>query len=191
MKLKAIKNSIIFRFVDKVNIKGEFEKGTTESGIMLNASVDDSAKSPRWVNVIDVGPECESVKPGMQMLLPALRWTAASKFDGELYWKSDESQAAVVRDSETSELVPVNKTIIVKRSKPKVTTSASGLMVIGNLGTDTPSAEVVSISAKCEADLAGSTVYFHDESVFEDFKHNGEQFTFIKEDDVIVYTKPE
>ena len=99
MKLTPVGNNIAFTFLDRVNSKGEFEPDPTASGILLQASFDDSAKQPRWANVVAVGPRCETIKPGMQILLPNLRWTSHFKVDGQKVWRSDETQVAAYRAS--------------------------------------------------------------------------------------------
>jgi hypothetical protein len=188
MNLRAIKNSIIFQFVDKVNGKGEFQKEATASGIEFSIKYqsDDSAKLPRWVNVISAGPECEFVKPGCQLLLPALRWTLASKLDGVSYWKTDETQAAAMRIVPEGSLIPMNTTLIIERQKKGAISKESVLFVVSGV-TDTPQAEVKLAGPKCIAPLEQTTVLYNDANVYEDFVHNGEQLTFIKEEDVIAY----
>lgn len=186
MTIRAIKNSIIFRFLDKVNSKGEFEKGTTNSGLYVRATVDDSAKAPRWVTVLGAGPECKWIKDGCQVLLPALRWTAASRLDGESYWKSDETQVAAMRTDENSDLIPLNSYVILTREE-KHTTTKSGLVVVGNMDTNTPRGKVVGLGPDCATELNNTTVLFNDMSVYEDFTHKNEKLTFIKQDDVIAY----
>jgi co-chaperonin GroES (HSP10) len=195
MNIKAIKNGFIFQFVDAVNAKGEFEKGTTDTGIILKATFDDSAKQPRWVNVVSVGPECKNIKEGDQVLLPALRWTAASKLEGQSIWKSDETQivARRPRGDSTNSLVPLASYVIFTPVKSgTATASASGLLVvIGNVG-DTPKGTVVQTGPDASPELTvGSTIFYNDANFFETFTDGGTEYAFIKDENILMFEPAE
>jgi hypothetical protein len=93
MKLEAINNHIIFQFIDRVNIKGEFEEGASKGGIVLKSNFRDSSASPRWGKIISAGPDCSDMitKSGCEVLIDNLKWTAGTKFNNTVYWRTDES----------------------------------------------------------------------------------------------------
>lgn len=104
MKLRALHNHIIFQFVDEVDAKGQFvPKYDKVSGtsLILRSHYDDSAKSPRWVNIVALGPDCtdEVSRPGIQLLVDALKWTRGAKFNGQTYWRTDETQILASREA--------------------------------------------------------------------------------------------
>lgn len=94
MKIRAIRNHILFQFLDRVNIHGQFEEGTTYNGILLRSNHDDSAKKPRWAKIISLGPDCSDVlrEPGCEILVENLRWTPGVKFNDEMIWRTDETE---------------------------------------------------------------------------------------------------
>jgi len=93
MTLKAIRNHIVFQFLDKVNNEGQFIKPTTQSGLYLGASFDDSAKSARWARILATGPECCShmTVPGCEILIENLKWTLGATHEGQKFWRTDET----------------------------------------------------------------------------------------------------
>lgn len=184
MKLKALNNTFVFTFVDKVNAKGEFERETTESGIVLKSNFDESAKSPRWVKVVTAGEDCKVIKPGMLVLLPNLRWTISTKFLGERVWRSDEEQAAAYQ-SEAGDVIPMDNFVLFEQLKPE-TTLPSGIIVMGG-NDDTPKGKVVSIGKKVWSELQSSTMYYNDTNFTDTFTHKGKQLSFIKESDILAY----
>lgn len=102
MKLRAIRNHIIFQFVDRVTSTGRFTPERSHGGIHLLANNDDSAKEPRWVKVISAGPDCSEqvTQPNVELLVDALRWTAGAKFEDQTYWRTDETQILAYRFTE-------------------------------------------------------------------------------------------
>jgi hypothetical protein len=93
MKLHAIRNHIIFQFVDDIDSKGQFVSKTS-SGFILPGHYDSSAKEARWAKVISAGPECDEVlkREGCEILIAPLRWTKGSRFDGQTFWRTDQNQ---------------------------------------------------------------------------------------------------
>lgn len=188
MKLLPITKNIIFKFVDKVNAKGEFEKGQTESGILLQSSFDDSAKSPRWVDVVAVGPDCTLVQPGFQALLPNLRWTPNFKVDGEMMWRTDETEVVAVRAAPQAQVIPLKNVVLFKRHE-KVAFKSTGLIVVMGGNTDTPSGTVIDAGPDAASELvAGSTIYFDDTNFTDTFVHGGVTMSFIKDDSILAYS---
>lgn len=102
MSIRAIYNHILFKFVDKVNTQGQFEEGTTSSGIILQANTDDSAKKPRWATIVSIGPDCSEIfnDPNIEILVDNLKWTPGVKHNGELIWRTDEDQVLGYRYKE-------------------------------------------------------------------------------------------
>lgn len=187
MNITAIKKGFLFQFVDAVNTKGEFEKGETDSGIILKATFDDSAKQTRWVNVVAAGSECIDVQVGEQALLPALRWTEASKFEGQKIWKSDETQVAAVRQPGGS-FRPISSYVIFKQIKPAVQQQSSGLLiVVSHTAENTPKGEVVSIGPDATPELENSYIYYNDPNFFDTFVHDGVEYSFIKDENILMY----
>ena len=99
MTIKAIHNHILFQFLDRVNFKGQFEKETSPSGIILQSNFDDSAKEARWAKVLTCGPEVskELTEPGCEILIENLMWTPGVKFQGETIWRTDEDKVLCYR----------------------------------------------------------------------------------------------
>lgn len=184
MNLRTIRNHIIFQFVDNVNSKGEFERGMSAGGIFLHPTVDDSAKMPRWANVTHVGPECEDVKVGQQVLIPALRWTAGTKFENQKYWKTDLTQIVAVRDNPTSPIFPLTSYILFQRLNRR-SQSDGGLFVSGGV-EELPSGVVFFCGPKCNTISPVTVIYFDGHNFFDTFRHDIE-LSFIKEDAIIAY----
>lgn len=185
MNLKAIGKSVLFTFVDDVNSKGQFETGPSEMGIIVQSTFDDSAKTPRWVKVTDVGEGVTTINAGDVVLLPALRWTAASKFEGRSIWKSDETQAAAKLTVDGS-IQALNSYVVFKPSGPKAAASAAGIIVVAS-PTDTPSGATISVGPDCDQGLVDSTIYYDNTNFYETFEHEGLKLAFVKEESVMAY----
>lgn len=101
MKLTAIRNHILFEFLDRVDANGQFTQ-TTSVGIHLIGGHETSAKDPRWARVLITGPQVyEDLKqPNVEILIDALRWTEGVVFDGKKYWKTDDKQVLAYRFAE-------------------------------------------------------------------------------------------
>lgn len=102
MQIRAIKNHIVFQFVDEVTLSGHFVR-SHESGLILGTHYDDSAKQHRWARVISAGPDCcdEIKQPGVEILIENLRWNEGAKLNGQKYWKTDENQLLGYRTTST------------------------------------------------------------------------------------------
>lgn len=186
MNLTPITNGIIFKFLDAVNSRGEFEKSSTAAGIILKSSVDDSAKDPRWVEIVAVGPDC-TVKPGQQLLLPNLRWTSGFKHNGQRMWKTDQVQAAAVRNTPDSEVEPLASFVIFTPiRKAEITSTISGLVVVGGV-SETAKGTVVSVGPEASPEVLATTIYYDDTNFSDTFKHNGVTMSFIKDENILAY----
>lgn len=190
MNVTPINNNIIFTFVDRVNSKGEFEQDSTPAGILLNASFDDSAKSPRWVNVVAVGSKCTAIKPGDQVLLPNLRWTSHIKFDDKKLWRSDESQAVAVRDHAEAEIRPLSTYVLFEETRVE-SVRASGLILVVGASDETPSGTVAHVGPDVAGELAvGAKIFYNDTNFTDRFVHNGRNLSFIKDESILAYEAP-
>lgn len=98
MTLTAIRNHILFEFLDSVDAQGQFTE-TTQAGIHLVGHHDNSAKQPRWARVLVTGPDVytDLKRPGCEILIDALRWTEGVVFEGKKYWKTDDGQVLAYR----------------------------------------------------------------------------------------------
>lgn len=184
MTLKPIKNTFIFKFQDSINAKGQFNKSTTEAGIVLQSSFDDSAKESRWVKIDTVGPECKTLKAGDTALLPALRWTSGVKFEDEKVWKSDENQAVVVLDPDNT-MIPLRDTVIFKKVKDEELVSSFGIVLVKDPNNNSPRGYVVAAGPDCIDVQLEDTIYYDDANFFDTFTHNGIEYAFIKEDKIL------
>jgi co-chaperonin GroES (HSP10) len=94
MEIRALHNQILFQFVDRVNTIGQFEEQKTEGGILILGDHDKSAKISRWATIVSLGPDCsdELRVPGCKILIENLRWTNGVKYEGQMIWKTDETQ---------------------------------------------------------------------------------------------------
>lgn len=186
MRLRAIKNHIIFQFIDEVDGKGQFVE-TTKWGFKIPGHFDNSAKAPRWGTVVKIGPDCKHVKIGQQVLINALKWTAGIKFDDERIWRTDETQVVVVRDTLSSKLQLLGKTIVFRRINNTISEGKHGLQVVGELNVDTPKGTVVSLGPDCVTELNDAVIYYSESNFFNKFDHKNEQFWYIDEPSVLVY----
>lgn len=93
--IRPINDSILFAFLDAANSTGF--SNTTESGIVYK-SLDEGLNAPRWGKVLAVGPKVIDVKPGMTVLIGALRWTEGFKHDGVSIWKTVEHEILAIRE---------------------------------------------------------------------------------------------
>lgn len=180
--LQPIKSNFIFEFTDAVNNKGQFEQ-TTVSNIKIAATVDASAKGPRWVKVLYVGPDCKWLKPGEIVLLPALQWTEAFKLNDKRMWIStertivaryDEGTIKMVNeyvafDKKTNDVVQLNQLIYV--------VSASAVL------TDTVNGIVTNIDPKVTQCVVGDHIHLYDPNFFDtvDVYGSNNRFSFVKQ----------
>jgi co-chaperonin GroES (HSP10) len=185
MSITAIKNHIVFQFIDPVNTKGEFEEGASAGGIYIKGGYDRSAKLPRWAMVTSAGGKCEHVKVGDLVLIPALRWTEGVKHDDQYFWKTDETQ--IVGYKSGDEFFPINEHALFIPNKEVISQHSSGLVVISHQSDDTPSGKVVFIAADCEDDLKGATIYYNTANFFNEFEIDGIELSFIKQDEIWAY----
>ena len=91
-------------------IEGDFGDKTTESGIIVKATIGKSeGVTPRWFKVFDVGPDIDYLKPGQWVYVEYGRWTEGFKIpqDDRLdpdqkIWKVEPSACMLVSDIDPS-----------------------------------------------------------------------------------------
>jgi co-chaperonin GroES (HSP10) len=186
MTLIPVGNNIAFTFVDRVNSKGEFEPPPTESGILLQSSFDDSAKQPRWGNVVAVGARCTTIKPGMQILLPNLRWTSHFTVGGQKVWRTDETQVAAYRATPTSQVHPMTTYVLFKKIVKEFVRPTTLIIVVGGTNDETPSGTVFAVGPDATPDLkSGQVLYYSDTNFTDTFVHAGITMSFIKDENIL------
>jgi len=186
MGLRAIKNHVIFRFVDEVDSKGQFVQ-TTKWGFVIPGHYDNSAKSPRWGVVEKVGPECKHIKVGQQALISALKWSKGFKFNGENLWRTDEEQIVAICNIPTGSLQLLRDTIVFRRHDDSVSEGKHGLHVVGKAVVETPRGTVVLRGPDVVEELKDAVIYYSEDNFFNKFEHKNEQLWYIDEPSVLVY----
>lgn len=186
--MRAILNHIVFQFNEEVDAKGFFKK-TTSWGLEIRGHVDDSAKSPRWVTVISVGPDCKYVKPGDQILVKPLMWSVRFTYDDVQYWRTDETKLVATRNDQG--FTALNNNVIFSRiDKKKI--SQAGLEVIGILPGDTPTGNVIELGPDVvEKSLDKALIYFNDDNFFNYFDYKGTKFCYIDEMEILAFEPKE
>ena len=105
MKLRCIRNGILFAFLQGTNHKGYFEDETSwgfkiaadEDGQRAGHNAfDETVSKGRWAKVLVVGNECEEVEVGDYVCLEPNMWTNSFKHDGVAIRKSDESKVMII-----------------------------------------------------------------------------------------------
>lgn len=189
MTLKAYKNHILFRFLDAVNTRGEFERAKTSFGLELVGGFDNSAKQPRWAEALAVGPDVKNVHEGDWFLLPALRWTERVVFEDQSYWKTREEEVVCVRSAdENSTPAPLNNFVLFKRAEAQALTSSAGLIIVGGTVDTTPTGTVISVAPEVMQELLGARIYFNGSSFFDDVTDRVPGvFSFIRESSIVAY----
>lgn len=101
-RLKAIKNHIIFQFEDEVVRKSDngldraqFSE-VTDWGFQIS-SFEEGTQKPRWGIVVAIGKDVDKeIKVGSKILIEALQWTNAVKFEGEYYWRTNSDKVLAI-----------------------------------------------------------------------------------------------
>jgi co-chaperonin GroES (HSP10) len=98
MKLKPLKNYIMFQFLDETagSQRKLVDRKYGESGIIIPV-LDSSQKLPRWGKVLAAGPEA-GVKPGEYILVEGLQWSFGTQVDDIKMWKTDDEKVIMVTD---------------------------------------------------------------------------------------------
>lgn len=106
VKLRALNNDIVFQFEDEAAKLDDGKK--TASGFkekttwgFVYSSSKESASNSRWGIVVAVGPDVNAdIFPGRRVLIEPLKWTEGIRFQGSLYWKTNDEWVLAVDESQ-------------------------------------------------------------------------------------------
>jgi len=114
MKLRCIRNGILFAFLQNANSKGYFEE-ETNWGFKITAdkdgqragheAFDRTISKGRWAKVLVIGNECEEVEVGDFVCLEPNMWTNSFTHDGIAIRKSDETKIMIISKDKPDVLV--------------------------------------------------------------------------------------
>lgn len=97
-------------------IKADFGDTTTKSGIIIKGSLGkEEGTVPRWMEVFDVGPDIDFIKPGEWVYVEYGRWTEGFtvKDDrleaGQKIWKVDPKGCLLSSDSKPDDQINLKK----------------------------------------------------------------------------------
>ena len=89
---------------------GDFGDKTTESGIIVKATIGKSSGvTPRWFKVFDVGPEIDWLKPGQWVYVEYGRWTEGFTVrddrleEGQKIWKVEPQACMLLTDEDPTQ----------------------------------------------------------------------------------------
>lgn len=94
MKIRAIRNHIVFTFVDQVTSNGLFQEMTDwgyDLGTINEQNAMQTVGKPRWGIVAFSGPKVppEIRNPGTRILIEPLKWSNRFQVDGINLWRTD------------------------------------------------------------------------------------------------------
>lgn len=99
-RLRAINDNILC-------INGDFGDQTTESGLIIKSTIGKSEGiTPRWFQVLEVGPKISWLKEGQWVYVEYGRWTEGFKANDERLepdqkvWKVEPKACMIVSDEE-------------------------------------------------------------------------------------------
>jgi hypothetical protein len=104
--LRAIRDHIIFTFVDEVRLRsGEMKQGgfieTTDWGFRMDQNHQLDTTKARPANVTHVGPEAaDDVKVGDVILIEPTMWTTVFMYEGTPYWRTDLTKLIGIYEKE-------------------------------------------------------------------------------------------
>ena len=105
MKLRCIRDGILFALLERVNVKGMFMEETkwgfqVMPGGNVNQKQHDgfyrSIDRGRWGKVLTIGPDCKEVKVGDYVCVEPQMWTNAFEYDGIQIRKTDETKIMLI-----------------------------------------------------------------------------------------------
>jgi co-chaperonin GroES (HSP10) len=100
MALRPLKNTFLFEFFADT-YGGKFVDRNSGRIILTNQDLSTQATQARWGKVIAIGEEVIDFNVGDIVLIEALQWTIEMKFEGQSYWKSDDTKVIALGDDET------------------------------------------------------------------------------------------
>jgi exosome complex RNA-binding protein Rrp4 len=98
--LQPIGNTFLFSFLTET-IGGKFVSKNSGRIILTNQDLDVQGKFARWVKVTAIGPRVTDFVVGDIVLVEALQWTIEYKFNGQSYWKSDDTKVIAIGANES------------------------------------------------------------------------------------------
>ena len=96
---RALRNNILFQFLDKTEGKEGTFSERTRSGLII-PKLQATQKGERWGKVISVGPDVDGIVEGDFILIEPLMWTVNGRSDGEKFWKTNTDKVMVVSNDE-------------------------------------------------------------------------------------------
>ena len=97
-ELEPVSNHILFQFADETNKsdKGSFKR-VTDWGFEMGATIDDTTKTPRWVEILGIGPDVsDEFHVGQIVLVDALKWTPQVEYEGVQFARTDDSNILAI-----------------------------------------------------------------------------------------------
>ncbi len=103
MKLKALRDSILFKFTD--DSAGGFFASKLSDTIVIAKDAMDNQSGPRWGVVVAVGPEVgPEIQEGKFILIDSLKWTVGMRLDQSdpksTIWKTTYENVSGVSDEQ-------------------------------------------------------------------------------------------
>lgn len=103
MKLKVLRNNILFKFVQDLN-DGKFQ-AKTDWNFIVKATNDDP-KFARWAEIVDVGADVTDVKKGNFILIEPLMWTVGMELDNSTkVWATNRDKIIAISKEEPKGLM--------------------------------------------------------------------------------------
>jgi len=99
--LKPVGKSILFVFLDDVSGGWFYEK--TSGGLIVPKNVDSNITQCRWGKVVAVGADVdELIKPKMNVLIEAMKWTTGVDYDGIKIWRTNYDSIVGIEEESTT-----------------------------------------------------------------------------------------
>jgi hypothetical protein len=93
--LQPIGNAFLFSFLSET-VGGKFVGKNSGKIILTNQDLDVQGKYARWAKVTAIGSKVTDFSVGDIVLIEALKWTIEYKFNGQSYWKSDDTKVIAI-----------------------------------------------------------------------------------------------
>lgn len=96
-QIEVLEDGIIFKFIEKIS--GKRFDNATDWGFTIQDK-DNDMKHPRWGIVERIGPKVKHCVVGQYVLIENLQWTNALEYDGDKFWKTNESRVIMTSEKE-------------------------------------------------------------------------------------------
>lgn len=98
--ISALNSNVLFKFLDETyGSQGKFSERSSGSIIIANIQKRQSGAN-RWARVLAIGPKVSEVSVGEFALIESGQWTLSCEYQGEKFWKTDESKIIMVTTDE-------------------------------------------------------------------------------------------